>query len=573
MHFDERTSPEKSQGATFPNCSADEAAMTGPGLRSGRSSNVSPEDIPYYSEKHGSGKDNDRAQRAHSPTSMRSAPRSAATDGAHIAPASCGDTGKHAGTRGRGQDGADGESGDNRKNPNGSYDGDARCEGGASRRGPRPRRTISSLRVSTGGGGGPPDDPAGGGGGDDDDEWYDDDYHYGEGEDGWYHDDEPSGVDHTKSQRRAVSIDRAREVRRAEAAKVEFFAWPTALSFRNWWTAARQAILAASGDPAGCQEWFDSIDSLPLHELQRDGRFSSLSSKVVQGLLTLTRSLGRGPLAERVLRLEEQHMLDRKLLTARVLLRCMKDQLGADPNDASNLDIENIQAVSYNGDLELFLGKWDRVVMNLRSKVDVRLKLHCFLKQFEKSVRTNEDLRFDLLTYKRQVRSSQFESELSQYEYLYDCVRNAIDDARRKNTVVADSSNLRGSMLSFKPDCKPVDLAAASTGLGGRGKGGIPEGCPKGHCFDYFTKGVSLGQNNGDCNFKHELKGKAKGKGKGKGKGKDNGGNEADGMAGGSKTGREKGAQCGFFAAGRCKKGDKCDFVHGENDTRPMPGA
>lgn len=62
------------------------------------------------------------------------------------------------------------------------------------------------------------------------------------------------------------------------------------------------------GKPRACAEWLSLTDKLTLKELERDGKFESVSMKITKWILDMVRSgKGKGLLAEKIVPLEEEY--------------------------------------------------------------------------------------------------------------------------------------------------------------------------------------------------------------------------------------------------------------------------
>jgi hypothetical protein len=272
--------------------------------------------------------------------------------------------------------------------------------------------------------------------------------------------------------------------------------------------------------------------------------------------------LRSGPLAEMILQLEERYALHKRLLTLRVLVRTIVDELGADKRDSANYDLENIQSIQFTGNMSDFLMRWDRAVMNLYSDIGYKMKLFYFHKQYEK-VKDNDDIRFDLISYRRQFRHQAFDNPQEQYGFLHASVQNAVEEERRRRAVSDNTAGLRAALAPPAAKAAPITPA----GTGNQGTKTKPEGCPNGACWSYYATGKCALLDKKQCNFKHEVRGEG-GASKGKGKGK---GNDVKGATASSGP-RSIKKNCGYYTTdGGCRAGDKCAFQHGPDDPRPLP--
>ena len=140
------------------------------------------------------------------------------------------------------------------------------------------------------GGGGDPDGDSGEG---DPDEYDDDDDFEGIGDDEGDRDrrsgnrrrspGDPDGDDlpnggRGRARRAATPPVLAVRVKEAESIKVAAFPEPPA--FRNWKSALRQEVAAASGRPDEAFGWFQAIDHMSFEALANPGAFSTLDTKL-----------------------------------------------------------------------------------------------------------------------------------------------------------------------------------------------------------------------------------------------------------------------------------------------------
>ena len=95
------------------------------------------------------------------------------------------------------------------------------------------------------------------------------------GDDG---DDGPRG----RSRRTPSPLIAPVRVREAESIKVAAFPEPAA--FRNWKSALRQEVAAASGRPDEAFKWFQATDRLSFERLADPGTFPTLDTKLGAGL-------------------------------------------------------------------------------------------------------------------------------------------------------------------------------------------------------------------------------------------------------------------------------------------------
>ena len=97
----------------------------------------------------------------------------------------------------------------------------------------------------------------------------------------------------------------------------------------------------------------------------------------------------------------------------------------------------------------------------------------------------------------------------------------------------------------------------------------MPEGCPYGSCWDYYSYGSCARSAVGKCSFTHTSKrqalaaAKATAKSKAKPKAKTKAKPKTKDMLPGSIN-----EPCRFFQAGKCNAGAKCAFRHGDGDRR-----
>ena len=348
---------------------------------------------------------------------------------------------------------------------------------------------------------------------------------------------------------------------------------PTGANFRGWRTHSRQAIITASGRPREGQIWIDQVETLSIVQLHDDGEFGRLSANITQCLITLYREKGTGPLRDRVLQLDERYAINRQLLPGRVVYKTIVDYHKADELDLEDHDIGNLQAVLYNGDLAAFLSHWDRVLMHNTTDVGFKLKAYHLKLEYKKMVKDNEDIRNDYIVFKRRHRDRDFRDRQDLYEFLYKSIHNAIDDNRREKALADANANLKqgnpktSPSAALAPTMKPKDRTkgkktnkgdSTDHKLPDRRVTAPPEGCSKGNCWDYYVHGKCVRHDLGQCDFKHELRAPSGDNPTAKAKAKSKGAMP-----------NSKNQQCGFFAAGRCKNGVNCQYLHGADDPRP----
>ena len=73
-------------------------------------------------------------------------------------------------------------------------------------------------------------------------------------------------------------------VRVREAESIKVAAFPKPLAFRNWKSALRQEVAAASGRPGEAFKWLQATDCLSLDPLADPGKFPTLDTKLGAGL-------------------------------------------------------------------------------------------------------------------------------------------------------------------------------------------------------------------------------------------------------------------------------------------------
>ena len=98
--------------------------------------------------------------------------------------------------------------------------------------------------------------------------------------------------------------------------------------------------------------------------------------------MDMTRTKGKGPLAERLIALDGQYSKANEVLPGRVVLKHVIEELKPEMNRVANFDIENLASVVYSGDLRAFQAKWTRVNHHARTDVGDGYKHHCYYKQY-----------------------------------------------------------------------------------------------------------------------------------------------------------------------------------------------
>ena len=379
--------------------------------------------------------------------------------------------------------------------------------------------------------------------------------------------------------------------------------WPSANNLRTWIPRAFEAIRAASNRPIACSKWLEEIADSFLEDLQHPGEFEALDAKMVQWIMNLTRTIGKGHLAQRIRVVHDEYNLTNNYLSGRVLFRTILSELRPDDSDIGFYDIKYLQSVTYDGDVTAFINRWDRIVRHLQTDVGFQFKYSCFYNEFLK-IKGIKWIEYKYMQYKDSLSEGQFKTHQEKYEHLYGIINRWLSERQL-------ISNLKGSSAEMmQPD---AHKAAPAKGKGKKGKKGTgkgkdkgkgkekgktkgkgkqdgkgkgkgkkgkgksngyqqdsgpsrvctqaPSGCPNGHCWDYYAHGSCARQDVGLCTFEHTRPNTpvapAKATPKSKSKAKP------------TVLPNSKNQLCGYHAVGRCRKADKCEYMHGANDSRP----
>ena len=91
----------------------------------------------------------------------------------------------------------------------------------------------------------------------------------------------------------------------------------TSPAFRNWKSALRQEVAAASGRPDEAFGWFQAIDHMSFEALANPGAFSTLDTKLGAAL----QKAARGDLVRQITLTEEKEAKEGRLLKGRQILK------------------------------------------------------------------------------------------------------------------------------------------------------------------------------------------------------------------------------------------------------------
>ena len=341
--------------------------------------------------------------------------------------------------------------------------------------------------------------------------------------------------------------------RSKEADCVTFPQLPKSHELRGWKIIVKRNLAAASGRPRTAVQWFSEADQAQsIEELEDDGTFETLSSKIASALLNII----HGEFKRQIEVIEEKLLMEGKMLNGRQLYFLVLKDRSRPTTDDRISTFEDLLRVQMNGDnLRRFQTDWEKALLVMQNKpADEVLEA-----LYKRQIQDSKQLEQSLILYNLETTQ---QGKPRSYERLTEMVVNHLN-AKRDN---------RNSQ-------EPRQHANAAK-----------EGPAADDCRTYWWKGAC--PRGAACAFKHnrmspDAKGKGKGtkgpKGAGKGKGKDKDRSQSPGTRrgrteereqsprrsgsgqptrGNSPSGKKNRLPCKNHMKGECKKGKDCDFWH-----------
>ena len=251
-----------------------------------------------------------------------------------------------------------------------------------------------------------------------------------------------------------------------EADTIKLPALPEAREFRNWRTAVRQSVVAASGRPVRCLQWLMQLEAAnDMSTLASSGKFTTLDVKLASAITLLAndKSPHVKELARRIALESDNEAAGGRLIRGRQLLWMVYRYNATDEDLGALYDFNDLNSVTFTKDKEItqFITNWDMVLAALNEPVADRIKEQTFLRELRKS----SAMREDIAHYDRCDKGNEHKT----YQYLYDQVKKHILRKRLED-------NRKTKAAAFNPEGHQPAFAGAN-GKSGKGKGGKGKGC------------------------------------------------------------------------------------------------
>ena len=314
-----------------------------------------------------------------------------------------------------------------------------------------------------------------------------------------------------------------------EADHIKIPSFPQPENYRNWKIRVRDAVRAASSKPDKAFSWINKVwvEGQTIEGLASPDGFTTLDAK----LLAALSSVATGEFARKVDTFKEKEPQKDRPVRGRQVLLMMHEYFSTNIKHGATYSLSDLFNVKMKGDkLKTFLSNWDSVTTGVTHLPETTVLETLFYQQ----VKNHRAIAHDIEEYHRAEEGSSKHC----YQFLYDAVRRHLMRERLEDNRGRIAASVGGAKTS-------APAADARTPF-----------IPRGFCVQWNKGGCSKE----NCPYKHEVpKKREKSATKSpRGRSQSRGKEKRDT----SKIARK------FWKAGRCKRGDKCEFSH-EGQQRP----
>ena len=292
--------------------------------------------------------------------------------------------------------------------------------------------------------------------------------------------------------------------------------------FRRWLTVVRSRVLSASGRPDQAAVWFDRVYTASEDELGRcvvqvsdvSYDFTTLDQKLCTGINDITLSAS-GEISIELGVKEEQERANHSRVRG---LQALADLCAYFKTEAAReciYSMEDLLDVKLQGNnLARFKADWDLMRAGLRKTLSADQEEELCKPHWERQLRscpifTVEMALYDDLKFAKQSFKWLYEKVSAKIErHRMGIARQNVKaqgskaylDSLSNKVPAAPGAKGQGKNPNQKKDGKDKDKDK-SAGLKVKKQDRRPQGCPKGHCWEYFDRGVCA---SGDaCAFPH----------------------------------------------------------------------
>ena len=338
-----------------------------------------------------------------------------------------------------------------------------------------------------------------------------------------------------------------------EADTIKLPDMPTPETYRSWKNQVKDEVRSSSDQPDAAWLWLNEVYDVRKSrqelekELQDPGIFTTLDTKLSAAL---TRS-AKGDLSTRILNFKEERAKVGIQVRGRAILLMFDDYFKISEEAGNLYRVEGLLNVQRVGDtlqdIKRFINKWDATLAGMPTPPEDNILRDLFLRQ----IRHAPSLKYDIDLFDRAKEGE----ENKTYQFLLTSVRNYIDRERLRTNRdrVAQRQNPNKAAAAAN-DRKQEDKERRRGRSSERAK---PDNKKDKPCFKFREGNCKLGKK---CPYSHDPRAHSEPRNPRKPsrpKTKSPPKNK-------TKLTKEEMAKipCTFFKAGKCKRGDKCYYMH-----------
>ena len=341
------------------------------------------------------------------------------------------------------------------------------------------------------------------------------------------------------------------KVKEAESIRLPDF--PSPETYRSWKITVRETVRAASDQPDDAFKWLLEVyfKAATLESLRETGKFLPLDTKLLAALSKVV----KGELGRRILNHKEVEASKGNAVRERQVLLKFEQFFKTNEEVGSLYSVEDLLKVSLNSDdLSSFTHNWESVIAGMSHVPEETTLRDIFLRQLMKSSR----MKYDLEIYDRAKEGTHNHTYgFLQTQSAHDLLTR--ERIRRNRDKIAKS---RGDKYGTPaPDDIPYQDPGKGKGKGEDGKGAGKGGDDKGKvCYDWLKGKCTRGDK---CRYPHRSPSQnSKVSRRSSRSSSSRFSSSRKSSSERPPKGEKKQKLCRFFKKnGKCKKGDKCEFL------------